>query len=191
MIRGLVIDLDLAAAAENADKANRAASLREMAELTGLANPNSQPQHLGWVREQGLKSAKDLTADTVTAMRIKCAKVGSPKARRLDRVLGLRQDIALATGKKYTAMRERVCLDGRLASQFKFYGAGATGLSTPEGSVRVQNLSRTSLGDQTEPSLCSICCWVMAHRRRRCAPWCAQRFCSTAARWTIPRSRLG
>ena len=51
--RGLPVSLEFVEAAKRAANAARAEGMRELQELTGLANPNSPKQLLGWLKERG------------------------------------------------------------------------------------------------------------------------------------------
>ena len=136
--RGIRLDMVMATAAERAADDNTARHKREFIELTGVENPASQPQVLGWFQANGLKSMRDITKETVAAKLAKAREVDGPKARTLERALELRQELALTASSKYTAARLGVSSDGRLRGQFKFFGAH-TGRWSGRG-VQLQNL---------------------------------------------------
>ena len=64
----------------------------------------------------------------------------------LRTVLTLRQQLAMSAVKKYTAMENAVCADGRLRGMFRFYGANRSGRFSGT-IVQLQNLFRNSLPD--------------------------------------------
>ena len=63
-----------------------------------------------------------------------------------DRVLELRQDLALAANKKYVAALDSVCPDGRIRGTLKYHGAH-TGRWSGRG-VQLQNLPSLSFTDE-------------------------------------------
>ena len=92
----------------------------EAARLTGLQNPNSVVQLKAWLSEQGVEM-DGVTKETVAT----ALKQNIPlKARR---VLELRQALGKTSTKKYQAMVQAVCSDGRLRGILQFYGANRTG----------------------------------------------------------------
>lgn len=143
--RGIRVDAKMCEAAIAAGSTNLQRHLAEMKELTGLANPNSTAQLLGWLQESGLRSMNNLRAETVAARIASPALAsGTEKANRVKRVLELRQETAFTTGKKYLAIAAGKNLDDRLRGQFKFFGAH-TGRWSSRG-VQLHNLTRASLG---------------------------------------------
>jgi len=64
----------------------------------------------------------------------------------LDQVLELRQSLAKSSVKKYTAMQNAVCADGRVRGLLQFYGANRTGRWAGR-LVQVQNLPQNHLPD--------------------------------------------
>ena len=61
-------------------------------------------------------------------------------------VLLLRQQLAKSSVKKYEAMRNAVCADGRIRGMFQFYGASRSGRWAGRG-VQLQNLPQNHLPD--------------------------------------------
>lgn len=90
----------------------------EMKDLTGLADPNSVAQTKQWMAENG-QETESLDKKAVKEL----LKNASPD---LARVLTLRQQLARSSVKKYQAMQNAVCDDGRARGMFMFYG-GSTG----------------------------------------------------------------
>jgi DNA polymerase len=64
--RGVPVDVDMVHAAIDIREQEKRRMMRELKEITGLDNPNSRDQMLGWFHEQGLQ-LPDLTKDTVEA----------------------------------------------------------------------------------------------------------------------------
>lgn len=135
--RGIKVDLPLANKAVEAATANTNESRREVIEITGIDNPGSGPQLLRWFDSRNL-GITDLQAETVEITLQ--ASTLPPDVRR---VLELRQELALAASRKYTAALLGCSIDGRLRGQFKFYGAH-TGRWSSTG-LQFQNLPRASV----------------------------------------------
>ncbi|HEL2555339.1 TPA: DNA polymerase [Streptococcus suis] len=138
---GISIDLDFVKAAIKVDVESKAKIQEELKALTGLENPNSVLQMIGWLREHGVttdsldkKAVKELlkTVDETTAQ-----------------VLKLRQQVAKSSVSKYQAMMNCVCKDGRARGMFQFYGANRTGRWSGR-LVQLQNLPQNHLPDLEE-----------------------------------------
>ncbi|WP_434747903.1 DNA polymerase [Streptococcus dysgalactiae] len=139
--RGIGIDIDFVKAAIKIDGESKAKIQEELKSLTGLENPNSVLQMIGWLREHGVttdsldkKAVKELlkTVDGTTAQ-----------------VLKLRQQAAKSSVSKYQAMMNCVCKDGRARGMFQFYGANRTGRWAGR-LVQLQNLPQNHLPDLEE-----------------------------------------
>lgn len=135
---GVRIDQPLAAAAIHADDAYRAHCLDEAQELTGLDNPASPTQLQAWLADQGVEVASMAKQDVADAL---ATATGTTR-----RVLELRQDMSRSSTKKYEAMENAVCPDGRARGLTQFYGAGRTGRWAGR-LIQVQNLPRNYLPD--------------------------------------------
>lgn len=133
--RGILVDVPLARRAHKAAGMNAVGHELEAARLTGLANPNSNPQMTGWLQARlGKAAVPNLQRETVEGL---LASDLDPTTRR---VLELRQELALVAAKKYTAALNQVSADGRLRGQLRYHGAH-TGRWTGRG-VQVHNLPR-------------------------------------------------
>ena len=67
----------------------------------------------------------------------------------LSVVLSLRQQLAKSSIKKYQAMENAVCADGRARGMFQFYGANRTGRWAGR-LIQMQNLPQNHLEDLAE-----------------------------------------
>ena len=144
--RGVRVDQDMLEAAVDAVETNKMVDELALKQVTGLDNPNSPQQLLAWFQMQGLKSMKDLRAETVErVLASRTVNSGTPKANTVKRALELRQDLALVTGKKYLSANASVSQDGRLRGQYMFFGAH-TGRWSSRG-VQVHNLTRAAFSD--------------------------------------------
>lgn len=104
--------------------------LKEMAEITGLANPNSNAQLLPWLRENGYPFADLRKGHVVKALRDIEEECTDPateiETRGLRRVLALRQEVSKSSVKKFKALQESADEDGLLRYTLQFAGAGRT-----------------------------------------------------------------
>lgn len=103
--RGVAIDLPLVRQAIDMDARSRAELTDAMRELTELDNPNSVQQMKQWLSDNGLET--DSLGKKIVAELIKTTPL------ELQRVLMLRQQLAKSSVKKYQAMINAVCADGR------------------------------------------------------------------------------
>ena len=136
--RGIAVDRRLVSAAISMDARSREELTAEMSARTGLANPNSVSRVRSWLAEHGAE-AKSLGRKQVAAM----LEDAGPDIRE---VLLLRQQLAKSSVKKYEAMRNTVCADGRIRGLFQFYGAFRSGRWAGRG-VQLQNLPQNHLPD--------------------------------------------
>ncbi len=136
--RGIAVDERLVSAAIAMDEISREELTAELSRITDLANPNSVSQVREWLTEHGVE-AESLGKKQVAAM----LKDADPAIRD---VLILRQQLAKSSVKKYEAMRNTVCADGRIRGIFQFYGASRSGRWAGRG-VQLQNLPQNHLPD--------------------------------------------
>lgn len=139
--RGIGIDVDFVKAAITIDEESKSKIQEELKELTGLENPNSVLQMIGWLREHGVMT-NSLDKKAVKEL----LKVVDAKTTK---VLKLRQQAAKSSVSKYQAMVNCVCLDGRARGMFQFYGANRTGRWAGR-LVQLQNLPQNHLPDLKE-----------------------------------------
>lgn len=132
--RGVLIDDDLVTGALEISDAQTYALETEAKELTGLENPNSGPQLLGWLNSKGIE-VDNVRKATVSEL-LETVEDGDVK-----RVLELRQELSKTSLKKYDAMKAVECKDGRARGLLQFYGANKTGRWAGR-LVQVQNLPR-------------------------------------------------
>lgn len=136
--RGVHIDEALMLGAYELDEISKSDLMRQAKQLTGLANPNSTQQLLGWFEEQGL-DIDNLRKATVDEY----LQTATGKARKM---LELRQQMSKTSVKKYDKMYHMACSDNRIKGMFQFYGAG-TGRWAGRG-VQMQNLTKHSMTDE-------------------------------------------
>lgn len=113
----------------------------KMQELTALENPNSVAQLSGWLADNGVET------DSLGKKQVKALMDEVPV--NIQDVLRLRQQLAKSSVKKYQAMDNAVCSDGRARGMFMFYGASRTGRFSGR-MIQMQNLPQNHLPDLAE-----------------------------------------
>lgn len=136
--RGIMIDRKMVAGALSIDETSHNDLTTRMQQLTGLSNPNSVMQMKDYLAENGL-DAESLGKKEVAAM-IKSAP------EDLAEVLSLRLQLAKSSVRKYEAMQNAVCADGRCRGMFQFYGANRSGRWSGR-LIQLQNLPQNHLPD--------------------------------------------
>ena len=139
--RGIAIDPELARQAVALDAQSRESLMAALKERTGLENPTSVIQMLGWLEQHGMKT-DSLGKKNVQEL-LKTAQ------EPLRSVLLLRQKLAKSSVKKYQAMEMTACKDGRARGMFQFYGANRTGRFAGRH-IQLQNLPQNHLPDLSE-----------------------------------------
>lgn len=139
--RGIMIDRELVEQAVKIDTLTKVDITEKMKKLTGLENPNSVMQLKGWLDERGFQTDSLGKKDVQDLI-----KTAPPE---IAQVLSLRLMLAKSSVKKYEAMRNAVCTDGRCRGMFEFYGANRTGRFSGR-IIQLQNLYRNSMPDLEE-----------------------------------------
>lgn len=133
---GVRVDQELIDGALHIDDLSTAMLTLEAHEITGLSNPNSTQQLTKWLSEQGIET-DNLQKATV-------AELVETTDGKVKRALEIRQELSKTSVKKYQAMKDAVCPDGRVRGLLQFYGANRTGRWAGR-LVQVQNLPRNYL----------------------------------------------
>ena len=136
--RGIAIDGTLVESAIHMDARSRDELTTLMREMTQLSNPNSVQQMKRWLVENGME------IDSLGKKQVQALLKDAPHPLR--EVLLLRQQLAKSSVKKYIAMKNAVCADGRVRGMFQFYGAVRSGRWAGR-LVQLQNLYRNSMPD--------------------------------------------
>lgn len=136
--RGIALDMAVVENAIRFDECSKALLSSKMQELTSLENPNSVQQMKQWLSENGFET------DTLGKKAVsELLKTAPPQ---LVMVLELRQQLAKFSVKKYQAMRNAVCSDGRAHGMFQFYGANRSGRWAGR-LIQLQNLPQNHIPD--------------------------------------------
>lgn len=139
--RGVRLDMELVHQAIEIDTRSRQKLTDAMRRLTALENPNSVQQMKQWLANNGLET-DSLDKKAVAEL----LKIAPPE---LGDVLSLRQQLAKSSVRKYQAMENTVCEDGRARGMFQFYGANRTGRFSGRN-IQLQNLPQNHLPDLAE-----------------------------------------
>ena len=139
--RGIAVDMDVVENAILFDEQAKSSLSEKMKKLTGLDNPNSVQQMRDWLAENGLEM------DSLGKKEVLSALKTAPES--LKTVLSLRQQLAKSSVKKYQAMMNAVCNDGRVRGMFVFYGANRSGRWSGR-LVQLQNLPQNKITDLAE-----------------------------------------
>ncbi len=136
--RGIRLDMLLVENAVQIDVRTKEKLTDRLKNLTGLENPNSVVQMKAWLKVQGFET-ESLDKKSVKAL---LTTVQCP----ISDVLMLRQQLAKSSVKKYQAMQNTICSDGRARGMFQFYGANRTGRFSGRH-IQLQNLPQNHLAD--------------------------------------------
>ncbi len=136
--RGILLDMDVVNNAIRFDTFSKARLMGTLKDKTELENPNSVMQLKGWLSSKGIETDsldKKAILDLLKTVPTDVADV-----------LKLRQQLAKSSVKKYQAMANSVCADGRARGMFQFYGANRTGRWAGR-IVQLQNLPQNHIED--------------------------------------------
>ena len=136
--RGVRLDMPLVRSAIKADSRSKAHLSQRVETLTQIENPNSVAQMKQWLSDNGLET--DSLGKKAVMELLKTAP------EPLGEVLMLRQQLAKSSIKKYQAMENACCRDGRTHGMFQFYGANRTGRWAGR-LIQMQNLPQNHMPD--------------------------------------------
>ena len=136
--RGVAVDLELTDGALRIGAETKENLIAEAQRISGLENPNSIGQLLDWLNDsidgEDLTNLQKKTVADLLDKGVENANV--------QRMLEIRQELGKTSTKKYDAIRNCACSDGRVRGLLQFYGANRTGRWAGR-LVQVQNLPRT------------------------------------------------
>ncbi|MEO2238084.1 DNA polymerase [Dorea sp. YH-dor226] len=136
--RGIQLDLTMVENAISLDEVSKEKLGVAMREITDLDNPNSVAQMKVWLSDQGIE-VESLGKKDV-------AKLMDAVDGDVKDALQLRQQLAKSSVKKYQAMQNAVCADGRARGMFQFYGANRSGRWAGR-IIQLQNLPQNHMED--------------------------------------------
>ena len=139
--RGIALDMDVVENAITFDERSKSTLSETMQNITGVENPNSVMQMTAWLSENGVE-AESLGKKDV-------AKLIDDTDGQVEEALRLRLQLAKSSVKKYQAMQNAVCKDGRAHGMFQFYGANRSGRWAGR-LIQLQNLPQNHMPDLAE-----------------------------------------
>ena len=137
--RGIALDMNVVRNAISFDGRSRKTLTASMQAITGLENPNSVQQMKEWLADHGVE------ADALDKKAVK-ELIRNSDNQTVQTALMLRQQLAKSSVKKYQAMQNAVCTDGRAHGMFQFYGANRSGRWAGR-LIQLQNLPQNHLPD--------------------------------------------
>ena len=137
--RGIALDMAVVRNAISFDERSRDGLTSAMQEITGLENPNSVQQMRQWLSDNGVET-ESLDKKAVKEL------INTSDSHDVQNALMLRQQLAKSSIKKYQAMQNAVCRDGRTHGMFQFYGANRSGRWAGR-LIQLQNLPQNHLPD--------------------------------------------
>lgn len=143
--RGIMLDMDVVNNAIAFDEHSKASLMKAMQDITNLDNPNSVVQMKQWLSDNGVEM-ESLGKKEVASF------VKSPDGNangNITEALKLRLQLAKSSVKKYQAMQNAVCKDGRAHGMFQFYGANRSGRWAGR-LIQLQNLPQNHMSDLAE-----------------------------------------
>ena len=138
--RGIGVDTGMVRNAVMFCEKHKQQCLEEAVRLTGISKPNSFTQLRGWIESRTDEAPESLDKKAVSAL------LDSTSDPLLRRVLELKSAMSKTSNKKYDAMLEAACEDGRIRGTMQFYGANRTGRWGGR-IVQPQNLPQNHLND--------------------------------------------
>ena len=138
---GILVDMTLVDNAIRLDFEIRSAALNDMRRLTGLDNPNSRDQLKPW-----LEARLATKIDSLDKQFVEDTLKRTNLPADVRETLRLKQLVSKTSVKKYEAMKEARCSDGRIHGLLQFYGASRTGRWAGR-LVQVHNLPQNHLED--------------------------------------------
>lgn len=149
---GVMIDIDFAQAAIDLAERRKPLIMEEMRDITGLSNPNSPAQLLGWLQERGYPF-NDLRSDTANKVIREASDLGLEPV--VAEVLEMRLNSAKSSLAKYGTMMAAAGTDGRFRYSLQFAGASRTNRWAGRR-IQTQNLPRTPKLIEAEEDLAIV-----------------------------------
>ena len=139
--RGIMLDMDVVRNAISFDEKSKAGLMLAMQNITNLENPNSVVQMKQWLSGNGVETESLGKKDVAGLIK--------ETEGDITEALKLRLQLAKSSVKKYQAMENAVCGDGRAHGMFQFYGANRSGRWAGR-LIQLQNLPQNHMTDLTQ-----------------------------------------
>lgn len=136
--RGILLDMDVVTNAIKFDAFSKARLIGTLKDKTELENPNSVTQMKDWLMSKGVETDSLDKKAVLELLKAVPSNVAD--------VLKLRQQLAKSSVKKYQAMQNSMCADGRARGMFQFYGANRSGRWAGR-IIQLQNLPQNHMTD--------------------------------------------
>lgn len=143
--RGIMLDMDVVNNAIAFDERSKASLMKAMQDITNLDNPNSVVQMKQWLSDNGVEMESLGKKEVASFVK---DPYGNANAN-ITEALKLRLQLAKSSVKKYQAMQNAVCKDGRAHGMFQFYGANRSGRWAGR-LIQLQNLPQNHMSDLAE-----------------------------------------
>jgi len=143
--RGIALDMQVVENAIAFNEKSKSELMLSMQNITNLDNPNSVVQMKQWLSDQGVEM--ESLGKKEVAQFVKNSD-GNANGNITD-ALKLRLQLAKSSVKKYQAMQNAVCNDGRAHGMFQFYGANRSGRWAGR-LIQLQNLPQNHMSDLAE-----------------------------------------
>ena len=140
--RGIMLDMQVVENAIAFDEKSKSSLMLSMQNITNLDNPNSVAQMKQWLSDQGVEM--ESLGKKEVAQFVKDS--GGNANGNIMEALKLRLQLAKSSVKKYQAMQNAVCNDGRAHGMFQFYGANRSGRWAGR-LIQLQNLPQNHMPD--------------------------------------------
>ena len=137
--RGIALNMTVVENAIAFDERSKKELTAAMQDITNLDNPNSVQQVKEWLSDNGVET-ESLDKKAVKEL------IKTTDEQSVQDALILRQQLAKSSVKKYQAMQNAVCRDGRAHGMFQFYGANRSGRWAGR-LIQLQNLPQNHLPD--------------------------------------------
>lgn len=139
--RGIMLDMNVVKNAIAFDEKSKAELMIAMQNITNLDNPNSVVQMKQWLSDNGMETESLGKKDVAGLIKETDGNIAE--------ALKLRLQLAKSSVKKYQAMQNAVCKDGRAHGMFQFYGANRSGRWAGR-LIQLQNLPQNHMPDLAE-----------------------------------------
>ena len=142
---GIMIDPEFVSNAIAFDERSRASLMSKMRDITGIDNPNSVQQMKEWLSDRGVEMESLGKKEVAKFVKDSIGNMDG----NITEALKLRLLLAKSSVRKYQAMQNVMCSDGRAHGMFQFYGANRSGRWAGR-LIQLQNLPQNHIPDLAE-----------------------------------------
>ena len=143
--RGIMIDPEFVSNAIAFDERSKASLMSKMRDITGIDNPNSVQQIKKWLSDRGVEMESLGKKEVAKFVKDSIGNMDG----NITEALKLRLLLAKSSVRKYQAMQNVMCSDGRAHGMFQFYGANRSGRWAGR-LIQLQNLPQNHIPDLAE-----------------------------------------